>query len=56
MNNDNKIIEKEIIESINQKEAISAENIRKAETIGYKNIPDKVILTDQFGFIKEVKT
>jgi hypothetical protein len=54
-NNDTKSIEKEIIDSINQKDAISAENIRKAESIGYKNIPDKVVLTDQFGFVREIK-
>jgi hypothetical protein len=55
MNNDNKALEEEIINSINSKESISAENIRKADIIGYKNQPDKVVLTDQFGFIKEIK-
>jgi hypothetical protein len=55
MNNDNKLLEKEIITSIEGRENISAENIRKADMIGYKNQPDRVVLTDQFGFIKEIK-
>jgi hypothetical protein len=51
MDNENKLLEQQIIDSINQKEHISAENIRKASNIGYKNIPDKIVHTDQFGFL-----
>ena len=49
----NKIIEEEIIKSINNKEDISLENIKKAEKIGFKNHLDKVVTTDKYGFIND---
>ena len=48
----NKKIEKDLILSINNKETITRERINLAESIKFKDEPDKIILTDQFGFIK----
>ena len=45
-------IEKDLILSINNKETITRERINLAESIRFKDEPDKIILTDQFGFIK----
>ncbi len=50
-----KKLEEKIQMSINKREDLSAENIRIAEKINYKNHPDKIISTDQFGFVKEEK-
>lgn len=51
-------IEKELIISTNKKEMITKERIQLAEKINYKDEPDKIINTDQFGFIKndDIKT
>jgi hypothetical protein len=46
-----KIVEEKIIKSINNKEEITKENLRMAGEIGFKNVPDQVITTDQYGFI-----
>ena len=49
----NKKIEKELLLSINNKEIITRERLNLAEIINFKDEPDKIILTDQFGFIKK---
>ena len=49
-------VQKNLIQSINKKEEITKENIRKAEMIGFKNVPDKIVLTDQYGFIQNDKS
>jgi len=56
MENDKiKELEDTLIKSINRREDLSKENIKKAELIGFKNFPDEIILTDQYGFIKDTK-
>ena len=56
MENDKiKELEDTLIKSINRREDLSKENIKKAELIGFKNFPDEIILTDQYGFIKDAK-
>jgi hypothetical protein len=50
-----KELEDTLIKSINRREDLSKENIKKAELIGFKNFPDEIILTDQYGFIKDAK-
>ena len=44
-------IEKDLLDSINKKENVTKENLILAEQIGFKNKPDKILETDQFGFI-----
>lgn len=51
-----KEVEETLINSIKKREELSKENIKKAELIGFKNFPDEVILTDQYGFIKDNKS
>ncbi len=53
--NEVKIVEENLIKSINNREEITKENLKKAEQIGFKNMPDKIISTDQYGFIKDEK-
>ena len=56
MENDKiKELEETIIKSINRREELSKDNLKKAELIGFKDFPDEVIITDQFGFIKDPK-
>lgn len=56
MENDKiKELEDTLIKSINRREDLSKENIKKAELIGFRNFPDEIILTDQYGFIKDTK-
>jgi hypothetical protein len=56
MENDKlKELEETLINSIKKREELSKENIKKAELIGFKNFPDEVIITDQYGFIKDNK-
>ena len=59
MDNDKEEISKKLEEkiqaSINKREDLSSENIRLAQQINFKNLPDKVIITDQYGFLKDVK-
>jgi len=50
-----KKLEEKIQTSINKREELSAENIRIAEQINFKSHPDKIISTDQFGFLKDDK-
>ena len=47
------MIEKELLISINNKEMITRERLNLAEIIKFKDEPDKIIFTDQFGFIKK---
>ena len=51
--NELKAVEEKLINSINRREEITKENLKKAEQIGFKNVPDKIVLTDQYGFIKD---
>ena len=46
-------IEKAIINSIDKKESMNIQIICLAEKIKFKNIPDKIIRTDEYGFIQE---
>ena len=46
-------IEKAIIKSIDNKESMNIQIICLAEKIKFRNIPDKIISTDEYGFIKE---
>ena len=48
-----KKLEEKIQMSINKREDLSAENIKIAEQINYKNHPEKIMNTDQFGFEKD---
>jgi hypothetical protein len=50
-----KKLEEKIQNSINKREDLSAENIKIAEQLGFKNHPDKIINTDQYGFVKDKK-
>ena len=47
-----KKIEKSLVRSISNKEIITRERLHLAETINFKNEPDRIILTDQYGFMK----
>ena len=48
-----KLIENTLIESIKNKENVTKERLEQAEKIDFKAIPEKVIKTDGFGFIKK---
>lgn len=43
--------EKELMQSIANSKEITKETIKIAEQIDFKNLPDKMIKTDEFGFI-----
>ena len=45
-------IEKGLIESINKRENVTKENLALAEKINFKNNPNQILETDEFGFIK----
>ena len=47
-----KKIEKSLVRSISNKEVITKERLNLAETIKFKNEPDRIIVTDQYGFMK----
>lgn len=49
----NKKIENQLLKSITKKEIITRERLRLAETIKFKDEPDKIIFTDEYGFIKK---
>ena len=49
----NEKIEKDLINSIQNKEIVTRDKIQLAESIQFRNEPDKVIITDEFGFIKK---
>ena len=46
-----KKIENQLVMSIKNKETVTRERLHLAEEINFKNEPDKIISTDQFGFI-----
>lgn len=48
-----KLIEYTLIESIKNKENVIKERLEQAEKIDFKAIPEKIIPTDEFGFIKK---
>ena len=45
-------IEKDLINSIQNKERVTREKINLAESIQFRNEPDKLIFTDDYGFIE----
>ena len=49
--NEDKEIENILLKSIKNKENATSERIQMAEKINFKSIPDKIIATDQYGFI-----
>ena len=49
--NKDKEIENILLKSIKNKENATSERIQMAEKINFKSIPDKIIATDQYGFI-----
>ena len=49
------LIEKKLLESIRNSEKIDNDKIQLAESIGFKENPDKIIDTDEFGFFKDSK-
>jgi hypothetical protein len=53
--NEFQAVEEKLINSINRREELTKENIKKAEQIGFKNVPDKIVITDQYGFIRDDK-
>ena len=46
-------IEKKLLLSIKNSEKIDGDKIKLAETINFNDAPDKIIETDEFGFIKD---
>ena len=52
-NENNKKIEQKILDAIKRKENVSKENLILAEKIDFKNKPEGVIQTDEFGFINQ---
>ena len=46
------IIEKDLIESVQKMENVTKENLELAEKIKFKNNTDRIIETDEFGFLK----
>ena len=47
------IIEKNLIESVQKMENVTKENLELAEKIKFKNNTDRIIETDEFGFLKK---
>jgi hypothetical protein len=52
-NDETFIIEEDLRRSIIRKEDLSAINMKKAEQIQFQNTPSNIIITDQYGFIKD---
>ena len=50
-----KTIENTLMLSVAKSEKIDNEKIKLAESINFKEIPDKIMDTDEFGFIKDTK-
>ena len=48
-------IENKLMSSITKKENTNRKNLELARSINYKTIPDKIIETDEFGFLKNVE-
>ena len=46
------LIEKNLIESVSKMEGVTKENLDLAEKINFKNNVDKLVETDEFGFLK----
>ena len=46
-------IENDLINSIKNKEIVTRERIHLAESINFRNEPDEVILTDEYGFVQD---
>jgi hypothetical protein len=53
--NELKSVEDALTKAINRREEMTKENMKKAEQIGFRNIPDQLVITDQYGFIKDEK-
>jgi len=53
LTSNNQAKEEKIINSIVKREEMSAEKIKEAKEIGFKDTPDKIYDTDQFGFLRE---
>ena len=51
-----KIIEEKLLKSIENLEKLDKDKIELAETINFRENPDQIIDTDEFGFIKDSKT
>ena len=50
-----KTIENSLLLSLSKSEKIDNEKIKLAESINFREIPDKIMDTDEFGFIKDSK-
>ena len=48
-------IEKHLMLSITKKENTNRKNLELAKSINFKTIPDKIVETDEFGFLKTVE-
>ena len=48
-------IENKLMTSINKKENANRKNLELAKSINFKSIPDKIIETDEFGFLKKLE-
>ena len=48
-------IENKLMTSITKKENANRKNLELASSINFKSIPDKIIETDEFGFLKKVE-
>jgi hypothetical protein len=49
------IIEAKLISSIMRKENPNKKNLKLANKINFRTVPDKIIETDEFGFLKKVE-
>ena len=48
-----KTIEKSLLLSLEKSEKLDNEKLKLADEINFRGIPDKILDTDEFGFIKE---
>ena len=48
-------IETKLMTSITKKENANRKNLELAKSINFKSLPDKIIETDEFGFLKNVE-
>ena len=51
----NNLIETKLMKSITKKENPNRKNLELANSINYKTCPDKIVETDEFGFLKKVE-
>ena len=49
------LIENKLMKSITKKENPNRKNLELANSINYKTCPDKIVETDEFGFLKKVE-